>query len=289
MGRRGHRRVVEGLAIGAAVAAVLLLIAWRRESARAATLERLERGAAPLPAGMKTAAAGPDNRPRTLALFTGLVVGLVCALAGANAAISLASGVVTFVGVSMIVGTLMERRQQKMERQLAEAIDIAVSSLRAGAGISDALADAAEIAQPPLRGQLENFLGRIRLGEDPVAVCKDMAGRVRLEAVRLFYFALAVHWEGGGSLAHTLATTGRFIRDRTEVGRRIRAQSAQARYSVLGILCLTYVLAALMWRADPPRMEGFLGTTIGQSLVAIAAMLQAVGAGWISRMSRIRF
>lgn len=281
--------MVEGLAIGAAVAAVLLLVAWRRESARAETLERLERGTTPAPQGADLVLPVRDGRPRFLAVAAGLGAGLLAMLLGANAAIGLAAGIVTFVGVSMLVGAILERRQQKLERQLAEAIDIAVGSLRAGAGISDALADAAEIARPPLRPQLERFLGRIRLGEDPVAVCKDMARRGRLEAFRLFYFALAVHWEGGGSLAQTLATTARFIRDRAEVGRRIRAQSAQARYSVLGILGLTYVLAALMWRADPGRMAGFLGTTLGQSLVAVAAMLQAVGAGWISRMSRIRY
>ena len=116
-----------------------------------------------------------------------------------------------------------------------------------------------------------------------------MAEVLKLESFRLFYYALGVQWEGGGSLAPTLATTARFIRDRVELGRRVRAQTTEARFSVLAILGLTYFLAALMWNMDPTRVEGFLATTIGQNLAAFAVFLQALGAWWISRMSRIKY
>ena len=47
--------------------------------------------------------------------------------------------------------------------------------------------------------------------------------RVPLETFRLFAAALTVHQEVGGSLAPTLATVGRIIRDRIELTRRIRS------------------------------------------------------------------
>ncbi|MDJ0521171.1 MAG: type II secretion system F family protein [Planctomycetota bacterium] len=278
------------IAIVVVVVAGLLFVAWRREKTRVSVLERLDRGTGALAAELETAAPAPSWQPRLLPLVAALVLGLgPVVFFGVPGAVGIAAGVGAFVFVGVLAGTLAERRQQKLEMQLAEAIDITVSSLRAGVGISDALGDAAEIAQAPLRPQLMHFLSRIRLGEDPVFVCRDTARGIRLEAYRLFYFALAVHWEGGGSLAQTLATTGRFIRDRTEVGRRVRAQSTEARYSVVGILALTYILAALMWRANPDGMTGFVSTGLGQGLVAAAAVLQALGAGWIARMSRIRY
>ncbi len=272
------------------VVAGLLFVAWQRASARARILAQFDRGTVAVSAGGE---ASPPARawrpPQLVSPAVGLAVGLGAVLLGTPPALGLAAGVATIVVVALLAGTLAERRRQRLERQLAEAIDITVSSLRAGVGISDALGDAAEIAKPPIRPQLVHFLARIQHGEDPVFACKDTARSVRLESFRLFYFALAVHWEGGGSLARTLATTGRFIRDRAEVGRRIRSQSAEARFSVLGIFALTYVLAALMWRANPEPMEGFLGTGLGQGLVALGAVLQALGAGWISRLVRIRY
>ncbi len=192
--------------------------------------------------------------------------------------------------VGLIIGnTLIGRRTVLVEAQLAEAIDHMVTSLHAGIGVVDALGSAEADAKRPLKPHLTQFVLRLRLGDDPGAVCREMAEILQLESFRLFYYALGVQWEGGGNLAPTLATTGRFIRDRVELGRRVRAQTTEARFSVLAILGLTYFLAALMWNMDPTRVEGFLATGIGEKFAAAAVFLQALGAAWIARMSRIKY
>ena len=58
--------------------------------------------------------------------------------------------------------------------------------------------------------------------------------RVPLETFRLFSAALTVHQEVGGSLAPTLATVGRIIRDRIELTRRVRSLTVQSRASTAG-------------------------------------------------------
>lgn len=192
--------------------------------------------------------------------------------------------------VGLIIGrTLTGRRIIKVEAQLAEAIDHMVTSLHAGIGVLDALSSAEQDARRPLKPHLTQFVLRLRLGDDPGEVCREMADLLDLESFRLFYYALGVQWEGGGNLAPTLATTGRFIRQRVELGRRVRAQTTEARFSVLAILALTYFLAALMWNMDPSRFEGFLGTRIGQSFAAFAVFLQGVGAAWIAHISKVRY
>jgi len=189
----------------------------------------------------------------------------------------------------LVKATITGRRALALEVELAEAIDHMVTSLHAGVGILDALISAEGLARKHLRPNLATLISRIQLGDDPVAVCKDLARAVPLESFRLFYYALAVQWEGGGSLAPTLATTGRFIRDRVEVGRRVRAHTTEARFSVIAILALTYFLAGLMWHLGPDRVEGFLSIEIGRTAASVAIVLQALGAAWIARMSRIRF
>jgi tight adherence protein B len=101
--------------------------------------------------------------------------------------------------------------------------------------------------------------------------------------------ALAIHWEVGGGLAATLATVGRTIRDRIELDRRIRAQGVEAHASVAAVMAITYLLAYLMWRTSPERVEAFVGSEIGTVLVAIVVGLQAVGLLWMSRVSRSGF
>ena len=68
----------------------------------------------------------------------------------------------------------------------------------------------------------------------PRAGYRGLTKRVPLETFLLFTSALTVHWETGGSLAPTLASVGRTIRDRIEIARRIRSNSAQSRGLDLG-------------------------------------------------------
>jgi tight adherence protein B len=133
------------------------------------------------------------------------------------------------------------------------------------------------------------MLGRLRYGDQPLAVFGGLAQRVRLENFRLFAAALAVHWEVGGSLAPTLSTVGRTIRDRIDVGRRVRSMTMQSRVSTLAVLAVTYFLALIMWRNSPERFVAFLTNSIGQACVALALLLQAVGIVWASKIGKVKF
>jgi Flp pilus assembly protein TadB len=198
---------------------------------------------------------------------------------------------------SLIVGLIgwqieswrAERRRLLIETQLADAIDLMVGALRAGAGLTGALENAAAESRAPLAEQLDEVIGRIRFGDAPQSVFRSLADRVPLETFVLFTSALSVHWETGGSLAPTLATVGRTIRDRIELTRRIRAMSTQSRVSILSVLGVTYFIALLMWRNDPGRMEAFLGTSLGSFFVAGAVFLQSLGILWSAAISRARF
>lgn len=259
-------------------------IRWRIALARVPTLQEQER--------VRSLKVAEIETPFETALpWVVAFVGAALFVAWTNLGlgIALAVGVLLWVVGWIIKDTLVGRRTLKLEGQLAESIDHMVTSLHAGIGVLDALGGAEADARKPLKPHLTTLITRLKLGDDPVQVCKEMAGLLPLESFRLFYYALAVQWEGGGNLAPTLATTGRFIRDRVELGRRIRAQTSEARFSVLAILALTYFLAALMWHLDPGRVKGFINTDIGQTVAAVSIVLQALGALWISRLSRIEY
>jgi Flp pilus assembly protein TadB len=98
-----------------------------------------------------------------------------------------------------------------------------------------------------------------------------------------------VHWEVGGSLATTLSSVGQTVRDRIELSRRVRAQAVEAQASVAVVLVMAYVLGFLMWRTNPDRLEAFIGTSIGTSVVAAVIMLQAAGLIWMSKLNRSAF
>jgi tight adherence protein B len=182
-----------------------------------------------------------------------------------------------------------EQQAALIETQLATAIYLMVGSLRAGASLLSAFESALEEVGPPLRPYFQEVAGRIRLGDDPRAAVSDLQVHVPLETFRLFATSLAIHWEVGGSLATTLSTVGRTVRDRIELARRVRAQSVEAHASVGVVLLITYVLGFLMWRTNPDRLNVFLGSSIGTMVVAGVIAMQAVGLIWMSRLNKAAF
>lgn len=203
--------------------------------------------------------------------------------------IGIAIGALAGVFASLLEAHRAEQQEALIETQLAAAIDLMVSSIRAGAGLLAAFESTLEEAEQPLRRYFQDVAGRIRLGDDPRAAVSDLQSRVPLETFQLFATSLAIHWEVGGSLATTLSTVGRTIRDRIELSRRVRAQGVESHASVAVVMTITYILALLMWKTNPDRLEAFVRTGIGTTLVAAAIGMQAVGLVWMSRLSRSKF
>ena len=200
-----------------------------------------------------------------------------------------ALGVMIGFLASQLESFLAARHAATLEGQLADAIDIMIGAVDAGAGVGAAIDAAITECRAPLRPYLEEVKGRIQLGDEPAEVFRSLAQRVPLEAFLLFTSALAVHWEVGGKLSSTLTTVGRTIRDRIDVARRIRSNTAQSQFSTLAIIGLTYFIAVIVWRNGPEQMEEFVRSSVGSWFVAGSVVLQAVGIVWMNLISKPRF
>ena len=222
--------------------------------------------------------------------------GLALMIAGVTALVSrfsmpyvVALGVMVGFLASQLESFLAARHAATLEGQLADAIDIMIGAVDAGAGVGAAIDAAITECRAPLQPYLEEVKGRIQLGDEPAEVFRSLAQRVPLEAFLLFTSALAVHWEVGGKLSSTLTTVGRTIRDRIDVARRIRSNTAQSQFSTLAIIGLTYFIAVIVWRNGPEQMEEFVRSSVGSWFVAGSVVLQAVGIVWMNLISKPRF
>jgi tight adherence protein B len=223
--------------------------------------------------------------PPAVALVVTLAAHLLFGFGGALAA---ALGVVAGVLAWLADGWRLARTTARLETQLAEGVDLMVAALRAGAGITDALAAASKRVRDPFGRLLADAVERLRLGDDPLDVLAVLRARVPLESYRLLTFALASQWQGGGSLSATLAGVARGARDRLALAGRIRSQAIETQVSVLAVLLVTWGLALVLWRAEPGRMESFLASALGGWLLVSVLLLQALGIVWITRLARIR-
>ncbi len=182
----------------------------------------------------------------------------------------------------------VERKLLRVEGDLADAVDLLVGALRAGAGLGAAVDNAVTNLPLPLRTLFDDMGRRLRLGDEPARIFAEPAERVPVPSFQLFGLSLGTQWEAGGNLAPALALVGRSIRDRVALSRRVGTQSTSALASVVGIAVITYGIGVLMWLWEPRQVEVFLATSLGSVLVSAALLLQAFGLLWIRALVRIR-
>lgn len=264
---------------------------WQAEQRRESALVRLN-DEHHLRAATTSAYSGRRLRrrwlwvPWAIAIGVGLTIWLLFDLRSVYVT---AAALMTGLLGAQVESFFAARHAAKLERQLADAIDIMVGAVGAGSSVGSALDAAITETSHPLRPYLEEVSGRIRLGDSPTSVFSSLAERVPLETFLLFTSALAVHWEVGGKLSSTLTTVARTIRDRIEVSRRIRSNTAQSQFSTVALIALTYFVALIVFNNGREQTREFVTSTIGSYFVAGSVLLQAVGIAWMNFISKPRF
>lgn len=201
--------------------------------------------------------------------------------------LTLSLGVLVGTIAWVVDGSLTASRTVRIEGQLADALDLLGSSVSAGIGLVESLDGVVHDLREPLRSVLSTAAERLRLGDDPQRVFEDAQETLPLPAFRLLTHYLSVQWQSGGALAPGLHAIAETVRDRVNLGRRVHGQTAEARFSVFGILMVVYGIAALAWTNNPERVEAFLSSGIGGGIAAACVLLQAFGLLWMARLTRI--
>ncbi len=223
-----------------------------------------------------------------LPVVIGVVAAAVCAGFGFPTFPSTGVGAIAWILAFIAISSAAKRRALQHEEGLAEAIQLASSALRVGASTVDAFERAARSVKGPAQGLLLELAGRLRLGEDSHTALEALAEQSRLESYRLFAMVLGVQWQAGGSLDRSLLSVSRAVRERVELELRIHTQSASTRVSVFAFVAATALIAYMMWQQNPANLEHFVGSSFGEPLVGASLWLQALGIGWIWRLSQVR-
>lgn len=159
--------------------------------------------------------------------FLGLTVGtetepLVRAL------LSVAIGVgAVYLWVSHKAG----KRLDMIEEQLPDAVELMVRSLRVGHPFSSAVQIVAKEVQDPLGSEFGVIADESAYGRDVGDALKEMAERLDMQDLRFLAVAVTIQQQSGGNLAEILAGLAKVIRARFRLFRRVKAITAEAKWS----------------------------------------------------------
>ncbi len=134
-------------------------------------------------------------------------------------------------GVYLWVSIKAGKRIALIEEQLPDAIELMVRSLRVGHPFSSAIQIVSKEIEDPLATEFGVIADENTYGRDMGEALKDMAQRLEMQDMRFLAMAVTIQQQSGGNLAEILAGLSKVIRARFRLFRRVKAITAEAKWS----------------------------------------------------------
>jgi len=147
-------------------------------------------------------------------------------------------------GVFVWISNKASKRMAMIEEQLPEAVELMVRSLRVGHPFSSAIAIVAKEVADPLGSEMGVISDEAAYGRDMGECLKAMAERLDMQDMRFLAVAVTIQQQSGGNLAEILAGLAKVIRSRFRLFRRVKAITAEAKWS--GKLLSAFPIMALI-------------------------------------------
>ena len=172
--------------------------------------------------------------------FVGLTVGTATELP-VRIAVSLAMGI---GGVYVWIDRKAKKRMALIEEQLPDAVELMVRSLRVGHPFASAVSIVAKEVPDPLGTEMGMIADEATYGREFADSLKALAERMDMQDLRFLSVAVTIQQQAGGNLAEILDGLAKVIRARFRLFRRVKAITAEAKWS--GMFLSGFPLVALL-------------------------------------------
>ncbi|MDE3095642.1 MAG: type II secretion system F family protein [Chloroflexota bacterium] len=201
-----------------------------------------------------------------------------------------AAAVAAVVGYNLPKVYMTRRRDKRVEKlnaQLPEALTIISNALKAGFGLLQALNSAADQLEHPIATELGRTIHEMNIGssaEESLLALSERSGSYDLDIV---VTAILVQRTVGGNLGEILDTVAETMRDRIRIRGEIRTLTSQQKLTGIVIGLLPIGIGVLFQIMSPGYINPLFTTTMGKILIGLAVVLEVIGVLVIQRILKI--
>jgi tight adherence protein B len=257
----------------------------------------------PLPAGdharnlyesflLLVSQSGIRRSPRQAAVLMvaiGAAAAAILMLIYKSVAIAALGGVTAGLILPLLVLIARRRARWKaMTAQLPDAIDIMVRSLKAGHPVATSIGMVAREMRDPLATEFGLVVDEMTYGLNLEQALSNMARRVGLGDLRFLVVAVTIQVEVGGNLAEILSSLSRVIRERAKMRAKIRALSAEGRFSAVLLSILPFVLIGVINLVAPTFYSQVKDDPVFWPILGFGFFLMVLGMIVMYRMVNFR-
>jgi tight adherence protein B len=196
------------------------------------------------------------------------------------------------IGCSLVpiiyIRTTRQRRMRQIEEMLPEAIDLFTRAMRAGHNIHSGLQVIADETVEPLGGEFKKVVEDLTLGSTVDEALHNLGDRVPVLDLRFFSTGVILQRETGANIVTVMENLSSVIRERLQLRARLRAHTAQQRFSA-GLICgLPVVTGVFFYFVRYEYISALWLTEIGSRFLIYGIVSELIGILVIRRIAAVK-
>ncbi|HXK07474.1 MAG TPA: type II secretion system F family protein [Verrucomicrobiae bacterium] len=235
-------------------------------------------------ANLKYRAADVFGLSLVLAVLTFLVLSLFGGLIFLRLLLAAAVGFAPLLYIMRV----RSKRLKKFEEQLPDAIDLFTRTMRAGHNIHSGLETIATETADPVRMEFKKLMEELALGSQVEPALHSLGKRVPLIDLKFFITSLILQRQTGANMVSVLENLSTLVRERLNMAAKLKAHTAQQRFSA-GLLCgLPFVVGLGFWILKPEYIRLLWTDPVGSKFFTYAICSEIVGILVIRKIANIK-
>ena len=171
---------------------------------------------------------------------------------------------------------------------LPDAIDLFTRTMRAGHNIHSGLETIATETADPVKMEFKKLMEELALGSQLEPALHGLGKRVPLIDLKFFITSLILQRQTGANMVAVLENLSMLVRERLNMAAKMKAHTAQQRFSA-GLLCgLPLVVGIGFWILKPEYIRLLWTDPIGQQVLHLRDLSEIVGILVIRKLANIK-
>lgn len=205
----------------------------------------------------------------------------------AGTVLGLTFGLLALLAPARLLDVLRDRRRNKFNMQLVEALGSMSNALRAGFSINQAFETVVQNGEKPISQEFGVMLQQMRVGMNFYDALQSLDKRIGSDDLTLVVTSIDIARRTGGNLTEIFDKISLTIRERMRIERRVQTLTAQGRLQGIIVACMPVLLGTAMTFIKPDLMIPFFQSVNGMLAIGIMVTLIAVGWFFISKIIKI--
>ena len=235
--------------------------------------------------------SGVAFKPFQFVLLTAIVSasGFVAlyVLSGNVSAALLAAVVIALIPFAYL-GYRKQKRLDRFNEQLPDALTMIARSLRAGHSLTSAVELVSQELPEPTGGLFKIAYEQQQLGMRIAESLGTLLDKIDSMDLHFFVTIVRINSETGGNLAEILDKLAETIRSRLQIRRQVKTYTAEGRMSGYVLVLLPVFVFIAFYLRNPSYMEVFFTEQVCQMCLVAAALAQIAGFIMIRKIIDIR-